>query len=1002
MSFAQPGWLLLSLLSFVVILLHIRRRKVINVSSLELFKKLALSQKPNRAWRWPKPSWLLFLQLLAVILISLALARPELGTPFKLDHWLVILDASGSMLAKDGLEGPSRFDLAISSLKEQLKSFDNSQQLFSLIRLGAEVEVLGARLQDAQVMSLLGEVQAEAVQVGKSAWQEALSLAKSLKSADEFLHVTVLSDGAGAQVASELLAAWPELSQQVLSFGGALDNLGLADVKLTALNLAKHEWQLEGTVKAFGSSLKDKSLSLFFRPEGTQGFLAWGTLALSFKPLAEGGEAAVFASKLSLPAAGLLELRLPEDGLAWDNQRFVELKEAPKALRVLEVGPGNEALERVFLAVEGLELFKSPTLPPEQNYDLIILDRVKVAQKPQTNTLWLGGASLSTASEPLSLDEVNLTAWQTQHPLSAGIDWSTLKLTKALAIPLLAGASSLVEASGHPLIQARSTGVGREVILAFDLSQSPWTESLGFPIFMANLLRWLSPWQDALAPPALGRSCGVALVCDMRPQELYGGLALIPELAESSLAPLPSPFAPNAATPASEAWLPSATSAFYPKATGLYRLANGELLSIYAPASPESDLRQAAVALKPIQLGDGAWPMFRYLLLGLLLVLLAEMWLAGRGADRFLLRASLDAKNPLARRHWRVLILRLLTLVCCLLALLGFSLMQPQRKAKTVVILDDALDNESQTRLGSLLTPLKPSSNFIRFYPLADQPLETREAEFSAPNLSAALKMASGLLADAPESHITLVTNDVKGDLWAGLRGLDHPIDLLPLGGLAQAEVMVGPLSVASQLYQGDPFVLQGSFYSAQGGEALLRVWRDGELYHEENLELLRGYQPFQMSFRETSAQKVFYEYELIVSQDGQSLNNLNNRSGLVVAFKPKARVLIITQQPAWASVLAEALALQGIEADMVEPVDAPYGLKDLLGYDGVILANVPAIALHSVQQELLERWVHDYGGGMLILGESIVLGRGAIIRRGSSASPPSPAASPKKLLKSP
>ena len=102
-----------------------------------------------------------------------------------------------------------------------------------------------------------------------------------------------------------------------------------------------------------------------------------------------------------------------------------------------------------------------------------------------------------------------------------------------------------------------------------------------------------------------------------------------------------------------------------------------------------------------------------------------------------------------------------------------------------------------------------------------------------------------------------------------------------------------------------------------------------------------------------------------------------NNRGTVLVDVLPAPQVLIIAAQAAWAEVFAKALAVHEIKSKIVEPKRAPYYLKDWLAYSAIVLMNVPAIDLVTLQQELIEKAVAEHGRGLLLLGGENSFGPG-------------------------
>src|SRR5258707_14697622 len=113
-SFLAPAWLMLCALGSVALLLHARRRKTIEIPSIQIWRQLEGGRLGHRQIRSPPFNVLLLLQLAVVALCALALAQPLIGSAPRFEHEIVVLDASASMRSTD--VAPSRFDVAVTEL----------------------------------------------------------------------------------------------------------------------------------------------------------------------------------------------------------------------------------------------------------------------------------------------------------------------------------------------------------------------------------------------------------------------------------------------------------------------------------------------------------------------------------------------------------------------------------------------------------------------------------------------------------------------------------------------------------------------------------------------------------------------------------------------------------------------------------------------------------------------------------------------------------------------
>ena len=145
MTLLAPGWLLLGALAALVLVLHMRRRRQVDVPSVMLWRKLGNATAPRRSLRWPTPNLLLFLQVLTVLLVAIAMAQPLFGASSTQQlHTVYLLDSSATMGATD--QAPSRFGAATRWLNQRVEAASaQGGQRVSLISVDSEPKVRVAR-----------------------------------------------------------------------------------------------------------------------------------------------------------------------------------------------------------------------------------------------------------------------------------------------------------------------------------------------------------------------------------------------------------------------------------------------------------------------------------------------------------------------------------------------------------------------------------------------------------------------------------------------------------------------------------------------------------------------------------------------------------------------------------------------------------------------------------------------------------------------------------------
>ena len=998
MSLIAPAWLSLAAFGILVLILHVRRRRTFEVPSIQLWRLMDSGTLSRRRMRLPSPNLLLLLQLLIVALAALALARPVLGPGASFVHEIVVLDASGSMRSTD--IAPSRFDAAVTHLAAMAAGpIRETGARVSVILAGARPQIVAARLADP------GGIQLQGLQAGdgEADWAAVVRLVSSLIKDNEPTRLTLITDGADS---ARLSAALPGVIVEVRIVGRTAAPNAALHAGLRAVDAPAGKWRAEGSVAFSPGFAGSTTVTALVQPEGSAGFLQWASAEVgppSGVAAAPGrATAATFALDLELRVPSVVVLRLPDDSGPHDNAVNFVVRPKPRALKVLQLGAVNEPLTRALRAAAEIELFAADTLPGDVSaFDLVVVNGIEIARRPETNVLWLGTARAAGDSEGQPRGGAQATRWQSDHPLSRSILWSGITIGAAYGFSHLQGAETIIEAGDVPLIEARTTLTGREVRLAFDIGRSNWPDEPGFPVFVSNLLHWIAPdLGRTIEPP-----CIVGASCVLDPRLLGAEvvpIAVGPDSANTAVAAgRPAPVLP--AVPRGTGFLPPGYDAqFIPDRAGIYRLRRDTLTRFVAVnASGSETVPPPANTVPAAATSIIDRPLLRWwLLVALLGLLLAEAWFAGRGSERFLRRTALARGNPLAARRRFLLVARLAALSFIVLAIADAPLPMLDRSRNIAVVTASKLgaggvESELTDRIYAAATRDKASGGDPRLgivtiganghvaADLSDASNRNPVAEQSPPPLAAdlenALAVAAAMLpADAPgQIVVTFDGNETRGNaarLLPAIIGRRVKVDVLPMTRLAAGEVLVEKVTAPERVFAGDTFPLEAVIYSYGPSMATIEVVKDGGVIIERALELAGGRSRIETIVPAATPGRS--RYEVVVNAPGDTFAQ-NNRNGVAIDVAPAPQVLIVAAQPAWADVFAKALAVQDIKTRIVEPKRAPFYLKDWLAYSAIVLMNVPAIDLATLQQELIEKAVAEHGRGLLLLGGENSFGPG-------------------------
>ena len=112
---------------------------------------------------------------------------------------------------------------------------------------------------------------------------------------------------------------------------------------------------------------------------------------------------------------------------------------------------------------------------------------------------------------------------------------------------------------------------------------------------------------------------------------------------------------------------------------------------------------------------------------------------------------------------------------------------------------------------------------------------------------------------------------------------------------------------------------------------------------------------------------------------DTADVESTNNRAEAFTLVSGKGRVLFVDGVGEDSgTILPHALRGRGIEIDVISPEAFPGQMSGLGRYDAVIFQNISAERITIAQQEMLVQYVHDLGGGFIMIGGPESFGAGA------------------------
>ncbi len=241
-------------------------------------------------------------------------------------------------------------------------------------------------------------------------------------------------------------------------------------------------------------------------------------------------------------------------------------------------------------------------------------------------------------------------------------------------------------------------------------------------------------------------------------------------------------------------------------------------------------------------------------------------------------------------------------------------------------------------------------------------------------DIAGALLTASGFASESHEKRILLLSDGVEtqGDALGEVQSLNEAgVEVFANSPppSVQSRVAITDFVAPSVVRANLSFPLQLGLESeaSRPAPAVIKLFLDGREVGSQPITLTPGMSRLQLPYR-VSRPGAYSIKATIAAAAPLTVVNGSAQAPLSVASPP--RVLIIATNPAES--LVNALKLRGYEVDGAAPRGLPLRPEDYLAYQAVIIVNTPASALSDYVQEALSHYVSDYGGGLIMAGDSL------------------------------
>ncbi len=528
LALAGPALLLLYFLKL--------RRRPVRVSSTMLWTRAVRDLQVNVPFRMIRPSWLLLLQLAALLLLAGALGRPAVhGAATAPDMVVILIDRSASMSGRDGEGGGTRLEDALHAASAFLDEIARapSRPVVVLVAFAASAETLAGPTTDLRVVrEALGRITPTDQPADV---RGALRLAESFAPVDSDettegarMLVALCSDG-GFEAGEPLAVAATEV--RFRRAGPARDGESappLDNVGIVAL-AARRDFRDPAVVRVFARLVGPPGVALPAVLLINEREYDRVPVALSDDDGSGVGRASL-TFEITTREAALVTVRLDRaDLLASDDTASLMLAPAtrPGILIVRPDGdpPGEWLLADVLRELDPASLIEVEASRYDElgaslltGIDLVVFDGSRPRTLPPVATLAFGpgpptpGLRVAPAEPRL----LSFLTWQRTHPVMRHVSLDAVRYEPAAwfthdgSSPGTRFEELARGPGGTAIALVGERGVQR-IAVGFELARSTWPVHVSFPIFVANAVDVLTLRGEAEAGVAFRTDEAVSL-----------------------------------------------------------------------------------------------------------------------------------------------------------------------------------------------------------------------------------------------------------------------------------------------------------------------------------------------------------------------------------------------------------------------------------------------------------------------------------------------------------
>ncbi|MCC6677838.1 MAG: hypothetical protein IT436_11890 [Phycisphaerales bacterium] len=264
-------------------------------------------------------------------------------------------------------------------------------------------------------------------------------------------------------------------------------------------------------------------------------------------------------------------------------------------------------------------------------------------------------------------------------------------------------------------------------------------------------------------------------------------------------------------------------------------------------------------------------------------------------------------------------------------------------------------------------------------------------------NLAGGVRLGMAVMPEDAANRMLLISdgNETAGSLLQqaeAARAAGIPIDVLPITYSYPSEVIVDRVVAPAAAREFETVNVRVVLNATRPTQGRLSITQNGQALDLDPdspslgqlVDLKAGPNVFSVPI--PGVRRGPQQFEAIfepLSEGGRMIGDVvteNNRAGAVTFVSGEGQVLLVAESEEEVKYLRASLDEAKISSEWRPADRVPATLTEMNAYDAIILMNEPAYNFSQAQQEDLRRFVHDSGGGLVMVGGPDTFGAGGWI----------------------